>query len=67
MGGNTNKIIYLKIKATMRYYLHSSTTIKKITNVVHHVEKLEDSDITNGIVKWCNHFGKCLALPQNVQ
>ena len=52
----------------MRYYftpIHYNK--RQITSVVQHVKKLEPSDIVSGIVKWCNYFGKCLAVPQNIQ
>ena len=62
------KSCYLQTKTTMRYYftpIHYNK--RQITSVVQHVKKLEPSDIVSGIVKWCNYFGKCLAVPQNIQ
>jgi len=63
------KSCYLQTKTTMRYYFTPIHYNKRqiTTSVVQHVKKLEPSDIVSGIVKWCNYFGKCLAVPQNVQ
>ena len=50
----------------MPLYITRITIIKK-SNVGEGVEKLEPSETADGKVKWFSHFGKYLAIPQNIK
>lgn len=64
------KLCYVQTETTMRYYFTPIHYNKRqiTTSVVHPAcEKTGTLRHCYGIIKWCNYFGKCLAVPQNVQ